>query len=118
MSLSLSIHRAALVSLILSMALPMASWAADPLTLTLAEAQRIAINRSQQLVAQDALGAALREQALAAGQLPDPVLKAGIDNLPANGPDSFSLTRDFMTMRRIGISQELPRAAKRQLRTE
>jgi outer membrane protein TolC len=122
MSLSLSIHRAALVSLILSMALPMASWAADPLTLTLtltlAEAQRIATNRSQQLVAQDALGAALREQALAAGQLPDPVLKAGIDNLPANGPDSFSLTRDFMTMRRIGISQELPRAAKRQLRTE
>lgn len=116
MSISFSIHRAALVSLILSMALPMASWAADPLTL--AEAQRIAINRSQQLVAQDALGAALREQALAAGQLPDPVLKAGIDNLPANGPDSFSLTRDFMTMRRIGIAQELPRAAKRRLRTE
>ena len=112
MSISFSICRAALASLIW----PIASWAADPLTL--AEAQRIAVTRSQLLVAQDALAAAVRYQALAAGQLPDPVLKVGIDNLPANGPDRFSVTRDFMTMRRIGIAQELPRAAKRQLRTE
>ncbi|MES2402255.1 MAG: TolC family protein, partial [Pseudomonadota bacterium] len=68
--------------------------------------------------AQDALTTAAREQAVAAGQLPDPVLKLGIDNLPANGPDRFSLTRDFMTMRRIGVMQEIPRAEKRQLRTE
>lgn len=107
-----SIFRAGLISVML----PMASWASEPLTLV--EAQRIAVGRSQQLVAQDALAAAVRYQALAAGQLPDPVLKVGIDNLPANGPDRFSVTRDFMTMRRIGIAQELPRAAKRQLRTE
>ena len=100
----------------LMMAVVSASWAADPLTLV--EAQRIAVGRSQQLVAQDALTTAAREQAVAAGQLPDPVLKLGIDNLPANGPDRFSLTRDFMTMRRIGVMQEIPRAEKRQLRTE
>ncbi|MCY1165231.1 type I secretion outer membrane protein [compost metagenome] len=93
-----------------------ASWAADPLTLI--EAQRIAVGRSQQLVAQGALTTAAREQAVAAGQLPDPVLKFGIDNLPANGPDRLSLTRDFMTMRRIGVMQEIPRAEKRQLRAE
>ncbi|MCY1168095.1 MAG: TolC family protein [Pseudomonadota bacterium] len=100
----------------LMMAVVSASWAADPLTLI--EAQRIAVGRSQQLLAQDALTTAAREQAVAAGQLPDPVLKLGIDNLPANGPDRFSLTRDFMTMRRIGVMQEIPRAEKRQLRTE
>ncbi|MES2509988.1 MAG: TolC family protein [Pseudomonadota bacterium] len=114
MSIDFSFCRAALVSLML----PIASWAADPQTLTLAEAQRIAVTRSQLLIAQDALGAAARDQALAAEQLPDPVLKAGIDNLPANGPDRFSVTRDFMTMRRIGLAQELPRAEKRQLRAE
>ena len=93
-----------------------ASWAADPLSLT--EAQSIATSRSQQLVAQGALTAAARDQAVAAGQLPDPVIKFGIDNLPVNGPDRGSLTRDFMTMRRIGIMQEITRSEKRQLRSE
>ena len=93
-----------------------ASWAADPLTLT--EAQSIAASRSQQLVAQGALTAAARDQAVAAGQLPDPVIKFGIDNIPVNGPDRGSLTRDFMTMRRIGIMQEITRSEKRQLRSE
>ncbi|MDP3827908.1 MAG: TolC family protein [Polaromonas sp.] len=97
-------------------AIASASWAADPLTLI--EAQRIAVDRSQQLVAQEALTAAAKEQAVAAGQLPDPVLKLGIDNLPADGADRGSLTRDFMTMRRIGVMQEITRSAKRQLRSE
>ena len=92
------------------------AWSAEPLTL--AEAQRIAVGRSQQLVAQGALAAAALEQAVAAGQLPDPVLKFGIDNLPADGPDRGSLTRDFMTMRRVGVMQEITHAEKRQLRSE
>ncbi|WP_341905299.1 TolC family protein [Polaromonas sp. YR568] len=100
----------------LTLTVASASWAADPLTLV--EAQRIAIGRSQQLVAQGALTAAAREQAIAAGQLPDPVLKFGIDNLPADGVDRGSLTRDFMTMRRIGVMQEITRSGKRQLRAE
>jgi outer membrane protein TolC len=45
------------------------------------------------------------------------VLKLGIDNLPVTGPDQFSTTRDFMTMRRIGIVQEITRGAKRDLRS-
>lgn len=56
--------------------------------------------------------------AVAAGQLPDPVLKAGIDNLPVSGADRLSLGKDFMTMRRIGVSQELTRADKRHWRSE
>jgi outer membrane protein TolC len=85
--------------------------APQPLTLELAQQQAIA--RSRQLTAQDQATAGSREMAVAAGQLPDPVLKAGIDNLPVSGGDRFSLGNDFMTMRRIGISQELTRADKR-----
>ena len=108
------ICRASVAAVMFAMGAPL--WAAEPLTL--AEAQRIAVGRSGQLLAQDALALAAREQAVAAGQLPDPVLKFGIDNVPANGPDRGSLTRDFMTMRRIGIAQEIPRGEKRQLRAE
>ena len=108
------IYRATVAALIFAMAAPL--WAAEPLTL--AEALRIAVGRSGQLLAHDSLALAAREQAVAAGQLPDPVLKLGIDNLPVDGPDRGSLTRDFMTMRRIGIAQEIPRGEKRQLRAE
>ncbi|MEO7640167.1 MAG: TolC family protein, partial [Ramlibacter sp.] len=86
--------------------------------LNLPEAQRLAVARSRQVTAQDAEAAAVREMARAAGQLPDPVLKLGIDNLPVNGPDRLSLSRDFMTMRRIGVMQEIPRADKRRLKVE
>lgn len=86
--------------------------------LTLQDAQRRAVERSRQVAAQDSAVLASREMAVAAGQLPDPVLKLGVDNLPANGPDQFSTTRDFMTMRRIGVMQELTRSEKRELRAE
>lgn len=86
--------------------------------LTLGEAQRRAIERSRLLFAQDSAVAASREMSVAAGQLPDPALKLGLDNLPINGPDQFSVTRDFMTMRRIGVMQEFTREEKRQLRAE
>ncbi|MBU6502812.1 MAG: TolC family protein [Burkholderiales bacterium] len=114
MSIPFPIRRAAVAALMIAITLP--SWAADPLTL--AEAQRIAVGRSQQLVAQDDLASAARDQAVAAGQLPDPVLKLGIDNLPINGPDRFSLNNDFMTQRSIGLMQEFPSTEKRQLRSE
>ena len=80
--------------------------------LTLDQALRAAQDRSRQLPAQDAAAAASRELAVAAGQRPDPTLKLGLNNLPINGPDRFSVTRDFMTMRSIGVMQELTRADK------
>ncbi len=87
-------------------------------TLTLSEAQRRAVERSRQLVAQDSAIVASREMAVAAGQLPDPVATLGINNLPINGDDAWSLTRDFMTMRSVGVMQELTRAEKREARVE
>lgn len=86
--------------------------------LTLHEAQQRAVERSRLLVAKDYAAMASREMAVAAGQLPDPVLRIGVDNLPIEGPDRFSLTRDFMTQRRVGLMQDLTRADKRRLRAE
>ncbi|HUF19476.1 MAG TPA: TolC family protein, partial [Burkholderiales bacterium] len=57
-----------------------------------------------------------REAAVAARQLPDPKLMAGITNLPLDGPEAFSVSSDFMTMRMIGITQDFPRREKRELR--
>lgn len=85
---------------------------AAPQSLTLAQAQQRAVERSRQLVAQDHAVSAARDMAVAAAQLPDPVLKAGIDNLPIGGPDRFRLGADSMTMRRIGIMQELTSSEK------
>ena len=59
---------------------------------------------------------AARERTVAAGQRPDPVLKLGLNNLPIDGPDRYSVTRDFMTMRSVGVMQELTRADKRNAR--
>jgi outer membrane protein TolC len=92
-----------------------AASAAEP-PLTLAEAQRLAVSRSLQLQGQQRAVSAARDMAVAAGQLPDPVLNAGIDNLAVNGADRYSTGADFMTMRRIGLSQELTSSGKRKLR--
>lgn len=86
--------------------------------LTLADAQQLAIERSHQLDAQDFAVSAAREMAVAAGQLPDPVLNIGVSNLPISGPNGFSLTNEAMTMRRIGLMQKITRADKRQLRAD
>lgn len=85
--------------------------------LTLDQALRAAQDRSRQLVAQDAAVTAAREMAVSAGQLPDPTLKLGINDVPVNGPDQFSLTRDSFTMGSIGLMQEFTRADKRRARS-
>jgi outer membrane protein TolC len=83
---------------------------------TLVEAQQLAVQRSRQLVAQDAAVTASREMSVAAAQLPDPVATLGVNNVPVNGPDAWSLTRDFMTMTSVGVTQELTRSDKREAR--
>ena len=82
------------------------------------DALRLAQERSRQLPAQQAAASASREMAVAAGQRPDPTLRAGINNLPVDGPDRFSLTRDFMTMRSVGVMQELTHGSKLKARSD
>jgi len=87
---------------------------AAPLTLT--QALDLAVQRSEATRSARAGVASASEAARAAGQLPDPTLRAGVDNLPVTGGDRFSTTRDFMTMKRIGIGQEWVSAEKRAAR--
>lgn len=87
--------------------------AADPLSFD--QALRLAAQRSEAARAGRAAASGAAEAARAAGQLPDPMLRAGVDNVPISGADRFS-SRDSMTMKRIGIGQEWVPAEKRALR--
>lgn len=84
--------------------------------LTLDEAIRLAVSASASAKASRASVDASTQAAARADQLPDPMLKVGIDNLPVTGPDKFSPTADFMTMRRIGVEQKWVSRDKRQAR--
>jgi outer membrane protein TolC len=86
-------------------------------SLSLEFALKLAQTRSSLLLAQDSAATASREMAVSAGQLPDPTLKLGINNLPVTSSDRFSLSRDFMTMRSIGVMQEFTRSDKREARS-
>ena len=107
----------ALGRVVLAAVLSFGAVEAHAAALTLDDALRLAQARSRQLPAQDAAASAARELAVAAGQRPDPTLRAGINNLPINGADRFSLTRDFMTMRSVGVMQEFTREGKLKART-
>ncbi|RZL07330.1 MAG: TolC family protein [Rubrivivax sp.] len=86
--------------------------------LSLSAAVRSALAHSRSLDASTAAAQGAREMAVAAAQRPDPVLRLSLDNLPVDGPERFSTTRDFMTMRSIGLMQTLPNADKRRARGE
>ncbi|QOV65275.1 TolC family protein [Kosakonia pseudosacchari] len=84
---------------------------AEPLTLTqtLAAAERY----SAELSANRNEAQALDAMADSARQLPDPKLKFGIENVPVQGNNDHRLTREGMTMQRIGIMQQYVSAEKR-----
>ncbi|MBT9590808.1 MAG: TolC family protein [Thiobacillus sp.] len=84
---------------------------AEPLSFD--HALALAVRGTPALRAEAAQVDAARQTAIPTGELPDPKLVLGIDNLPIEGPDRFSLTRDGMTMQRIGLMQEFPNGAKR-----
>jgi outer membrane protein TolC len=86
--------------------------------LSLGEAQRIAAGGAPLLAAQEAAVRAAREASIGASELPDPKLTLGVENLPIEGGDRFSLTRDFMTMRKVGVMQDFVRGEKLRLRGE
>jgi len=85
-------------------------------SLTFDQALNLAVQRAEGARAGRAAAASAHESARAAGQLPDPMLKAGIENLPVTGADRFSTTAESMTMKRIGISQEWLSSDKRAAR--
>jgi outer membrane protein TolC len=94
-------------------ALLLAAPAAAAQSLSLDEAVRIGEARSARIAAQAAAVSAAGEMAVRAGELPDPKLVLGIENLPVSGAEAFQLNTDSMTMKRIGIEQAFPNAGKR-----
>ena len=111
-----AIRHCSLIALaLIAVALAPPSRAAET-PLSLAEAVRIAVAQSPQLASQQAMIRSAREMKTPAGELPDPKILAGFENVPTSGADAWSLTRDSMTMTRIGVMQDFPRAEKRELR--
>jgi len=87
---------------------------ADPLSLD--QALRLAVQRSEAARARRATSDGAQAAAQAARQQPDPTLHIGVDNLPVTGADRFSTARDSMTLKRIGVSQEWLSADRRAAR--
>ena len=92
--------------------------AAGESPLSLEEAVNEALQQSPQVGASAAGLDAATAVAPSAGRLPDPDLVTGVDNLPVDTAEAFSFTRDFMTMRKIGVMQSFPSGEKRRLQGE
>jgi outer membrane protein TolC len=90
----------------------------DARPLSLAEAVRLAEDDSPAVAARKSAVESAEDAVGPAGALPDPQLVAGIDNLPVTTGDAFNVTRDFMTMRKIGVMQDFPQREKRRARTD
>ena len=86
--------------------------------LTFARTLDLAQQHSSALSAHQAAVRAAEYETRAAGQLPDPKLTVGIDNYPVSGPNRGSLEADFMTMRKLGLMQDVPTASKREAARE
>ena len=107
--------RAAMLFLLAAFASPCA-FAAGATEVSLDDAVRIAVERAPSLAARHAEVEAAQQESRRAGALPDPMLSVGVENLPVTGADAFDANADFMTMKKIGLSQEVPARAQRDAR--
>lgn len=86
---------------------------AAELPLTLQAAVKHGVEQAPLLTARDADIDAMQEEAARAGRLPDPTLTFGIANYPVTAPGAFGLRSDTMTMRTVGVTQNIPSRAAR-----
>lgn len=96
--------------------LPMLS--AQAASLSLDDALQLAERNAPSLQARQEQVSAARHSVVPAGELPDPQLNLGLQNLPIEGSDRWSTNRDFMTMQVVGLSQEVPNRDKRKARVD
>lgn len=86
------------------------------LALTLEQALALAGREAPNLMARTAELEAARQAAVPAGELPDPKLLLGLQNLPIEGEARWRLDAEPMTMGMLGVMQEVPNRAKRSAR--
>lgn len=96
-----------------ALALPAAASA-----LSFDEALALAQQQAPSLQAEAAKLQAARSDAVPAGELPDPKLLLGVQSVPIEGNDRWSLERDGMTMSMVGLMQDVPNRDKRRARVE
>jgi outer membrane protein TolC len=73
--------------------------------LTLAEAEDLALRAEPGQQSMQARAAALEERAIAAGELPDPMLRVGLNNFPV---ESGGFSTEGMTSLGVGLRQSFP----------
>ncbi len=115
---ALIIHWCAVVALTFTALACTPEARAESQPLSLEHAVRLALKESPQIASTVATLEAAQAVLPSAGRLPDPELVTAVDNLPINTSDRYSFTRDFMTMRRIGLMQNFPNRQKRRLQSE
>ena len=81
-------------------------------SLTIAEAEQLALKEDYTLRAISARSQSMSELSVASEKLPDPQLKLGFANLPT---DTFNLGQEAMTQAVIGVRQMFPRGHTRSL---
>jgi len=84
-----------------------AAFAQQRVPLTIAEAEDLAIAAEPGLEALLARADAMQERAVAAGQLPAPMLRVGLSNYPIQ---SGGFSTEGMTQAQVGVRQAFPRA--------
>jgi outer membrane protein TolC len=91
-----------------------AALAGQDVPLTLAAAEDLALDHEPGQIALEARAEALDEQSVAAGQLPDPMLRVGLANFPLQ---SGSFSTEAMTQAQLGIRQAFPPGKSRSVST-
>lgn len=84
--------------------------------LTLDDALLLAERNAPVLAARRAGHEAARQTALPAGELPDPELKLGLQNVPISGDERGSLNSERMTSQTVGYKQQVTSRDKRAAR--
>ena len=99
---------------LLSIAYSPSVLADERIPLTIAAAEDLALRDEPGLRELQSRADALRERAVASGQLPDPMLRVGIANYPIESGD---FSTEGMTQAQIGYRQAFPRRAVRESQT-
>ncbi len=96
-----------------SLAIPSAFAAAD--TLSLKQAEIMALNNEPGMQSLDAKTQSLMQRSVADGQLMDPKLQIGLLNLPT---DTFDFNQEAMTQFKVSYIQQFPSGNTRQIKSE
>jgi len=107
-----NVRRALLFVVTTLISLPVFAQQTIPLTLAEAEDRALAAEPGQQAL--QAKAAALSERGVVAGELPDPMLRVGLNNFPIQ---SGGFTTEGMTHAAIGLRQAFPAGKTRSINT-